>query len=218
MIWQGPTGATPRPLVSCLMVTQLSRFERARVAVQCFVDQSYAPRELVIVTDHAPSGWDLVNLAGHLPVVLVDDARPHTLGHLRNVSLEAAHGELVAQWDDDDWYHAARLERQIERLQSAHADLCLLARKTLRWEGRVQGISHHLQHGWPGTIVARRDKMLPYPGLARGEDSVQIRKSMRAGARRVLLDAPELFHYVVHGGNTWDKGHMEHIFKASGLL
>jgi glycosyltransferase involved in cell wall biosynthesis len=33
-----------------------------------------------------------------------------TLGSLRNLDIEMAQGEYVCQWDDDDWYHAGRIE------------------------------------------------------------------------------------------------------------
>ena len=37
-----------------------------------------------------------------------------SLGALRNYSVEMARGDIVVQWDDDDWYHKRRIEVQFQ--------------------------------------------------------------------------------------------------------
>src|SRR6185312_14331875 len=49
-----------------------------------------------------------------------------TLGTLRNLSLDAATGDVVCQWDDDDCYHPDRVLRQVERMTQHRARACFL--------------------------------------------------------------------------------------------
>src|SRR5262249_11837155 len=103
-------------LVSCLMITRASRALRAKCALACFDRQSYADRELLVVSDEALD-WPLPRRALHVHVPNV-----HLLGDLRNASVARANGEFVAQGDDDDWHHPERLERQIAVLRDGRVD------------------------------------------------------------------------------------------------
>ena len=60
--------------------------------------------------DYAPILADVP--AGELRYIKLDPAPGQVLGTLRNRSLEEATGDFMAQWDDDDWYHPERIERQ----------------------------------------------------------------------------------------------------------
>ena len=118
--------ADTRPLVSCLMVTA-RRPALATRAIRCFQAQTYAHRELVIVDDDPDAALERQVAA------LGDDRIRHvrlapadaSLGALRNVAVEHARGELLAQWDDDDLYDPERVEVQVAALESAAADICL---------------------------------------------------------------------------------------------
>ena len=103
------------PLVSCLMVTR-DRVALARRAVRCLAAQTWPAVELVVVddgdADYAPM------LAEFEPRLAIRYLRltpqpGRYLGALRNLALEAARGELCAQWDDDEWYHPDRLRAQV---------------------------------------------------------------------------------------------------------
>lgn len=95
------------------MVTA-NRANLARRAVQCYLQQTYPNKELVIIDDgqedYAPVLADVP--AGELRYIKLDPAPGQVLGMLRNRSLEEATGDFMAQWDDDDWYHPERIERQ----------------------------------------------------------------------------------------------------------
>ena len=69
--------------------------------VQCFLDQDYKNKELVILDDAqqypdglAGDGWRVHSMKERYP----------TLGDKRNASVELAQGEYIAVWDDDDAY------------------------------------------------------------------------------------------------------------------
>ena len=186
-------------VVSCLMVTRASRTQLAKCALACFDRQTYADRELLVVSDETLD-WPLPEKARHvyLPNVQI-------LGDLRNASIARASGEFVAQWDDDDWHHPQRLERQIAVLRDARIDGCVLSRWILAWPARGwYAISR--KRVWEGSIVARRRRMPCYYAVPRSEDDVV--KGMRLGA----LDNPDLYIYLVHGENAWDRGHFERVF------
>jgi glycosyltransferase involved in cell wall biosynthesis len=95
------------------MVTA-NRANLARRAIQCYLQQTYPNKELIIIDDgqedYAPILADVP--AGELRYIKLDPAPGQVLGTLRNRSLEEATGDFMAQWDDDDWYHPERIERQ----------------------------------------------------------------------------------------------------------
>lgn len=210
--------STQGPRVSCVMVTA-DRAAIARRAVNCFLAQSWPNRELVVVDD---GNEDYTSLLAGIPADrLLYQRQPRTpeatLGRLRNRSLELARGALVAQWDDDDWYHPERLTRQVAVLGDTH-DACVLA-GTLMHLDAPEWMEHpyvgRLSPGVPGTIVHRADAGVRYPEQRRGEDTVFLDHWPRA--RVAVLDAPELFLRAFHGANTWERVHFERRVRNSPL-
>jgi glycosyltransferase involved in cell wall biosynthesis len=54
--------------------------------------------------------------------IRLSERRP--LGAKRNLACEIARGEIIAHWDDDDWYAPDRLSRQAALLTDSGASLC----------------------------------------------------------------------------------------------
>ena len=85
-------------LVTCVMVTR-DRPHLAQRAIQCFLSQTYIPRELLIVNDGDLSYSDVI--PHELPVDVsitelhIETAENNTLGELRNLALDSAHGGLM---------------------------------------------------------------------------------------------------------------------------
>jgi hypothetical protein len=113
---------TPPPLVSCIMPTR-DRADFALHAIELLQRQDHTHWELVIVDDGD-------GLQERLP----DDPRiryvrapaGESVGAKRNRAVEAARGELVVHWDDDDWYAPQRLRRQLAPLLAGEADITAL--------------------------------------------------------------------------------------------
>lgn len=202
-------------LVSCLCVTRGGADLLA--AARLWSMQTYARKELIVV--HQSSEADIRSaLSGLAHVVTVPAPPEATLGELRNLALDAATGEWVAQWDDDDMHMPTRLERQLAGAKAWRAEACFLS----RW------FMHDVLNGavylsgkrcWEGSMVARKAALagMSYAPLARAEDSAFVSELVHAYPV-VMLDAPELYVYRYHGRNAWDRGHWERLFARATLV
>ena len=107
------------PLVSCILPTR-GRIDFLLQAIRYFQRQDYQNRELVVVDE----GEDR---SGIMPV----DTRIRyervlsgtSIGAKRNRGCALAHGSVVAQWDDDDWYADDRLSVQLAPILDGRADI-----------------------------------------------------------------------------------------------
>jgi glycosyltransferase involved in cell wall biosynthesis len=202
----------PQPLVSCLMVTR-DRKWLARRAIQCFAEQTWVNKELVIVDDGSEDYGPAIDELVDRPTVhyeRVPEQEGRHLGGIRNLALDLAHGDYCMQWDDDEWYHPTRIERQMLALERQELDACVLKWTLMHIDS--DSLVDHLYradagHGTPGTVVHRRTE-LRYPNLPRNEDSVFLRRlsrEMRVGI--VAEPHSHLFIRCFHGQNTWDANH-----------
>jgi glycosyltransferase involved in cell wall biosynthesis/GT2 family glycosyltransferase len=199
------------PLISCIMPTR-GRTELALQAVRYFQAQDYPRLELVIVDDRG----------GDLGRRLPDDARIRyeevpagwSIGAKRNHAVQRARGEIVAQWDDDDWYAPHRLRVQAAPILAGRADVTALRAEVFfdleRWEfwGCTPRLHRRLfvsdVHG--GTLMYRRGVWGPrasYPPASLAEDAYFLTRALRAGARLERVDEPGLYVYLRHGANAW---------------
>ncbi len=201
------------PLVSCLMVTA-NRRRLCRRAVRCFLSQTYPSAELIVVDDgEEPLDEALQDVPPErLQYIRLPRTPRQVLGALRNVALEAARGEYVAQWDDDDWYHPERLERQTAPLRAGAAEACVLSGALMHLD--VPPYTRHayvgpLSGGVPGTIVHRRNDALRYPTLRKAEDTLYLQQFPPAAVARLPKALSYLFIRSFHGSNTWDVSHFE---------
>lgn len=191
------------PKVSALLVTRDTRLELARQSIACFEAQTYPEKELVIVDDGETGElgrylWGLRSPS--LRYVKLASANA-TLGALRNTAVREASGEYVIQWDDDDLYSPRRISSQMQALRAARADACFLSRWRIWWP-RERRLAVSKRRAWEGSILCAKDALPPYDErLRRGEDTPVTLKLASRG-RVAYLDAPWLYTYRVHGGNT----------------
>jgi glycosyltransferase involved in cell wall biosynthesis len=130
-----------------------------------------------------------------------------TLGSLRNIARQAGTGKYVAQWDDDDWYSPERLAEQMRSIRETGKPGCLLARWTM-YDCVTKRAYVSNVRPWEGSIVVERAALPPYPDLAKSEDTAVVGELIRH-CQLTMLDRPELYVYVHHGMNTWDRRHWE---------
>lgn len=212
------------PLISCLMVTR-DRLRLAKSAITSFAVQTHPNRELVIVTDGEERYRDA--LARYVEAAGIDGVRfvvPEQqnlpLGQLRNIAVAAARGDIICQWDDDDYSHPERLARQAAFMAGQDAGACLLTNhlqlmereQLLFWVdwtdgGRFQGQDQLA----PGTLMMAREVAPGYPedgaSARRGEDSVVLAALFETVPVAHLHDAGHLWLYTYHGANTFPEEH-----------
>lgn len=120
------------PLVSCIMPTH-NRRHLVDHAITYFLRQTWGRRELVVVDDGTDPVDDLVarhaerlaeNSDGRVTIHYQRIAQRLALGAKRNLAVELSTGNILAHWDDDDWYPPDRLAMQMSRLSSTGASLC----------------------------------------------------------------------------------------------
>jgi glycosyltransferase involved in cell wall biosynthesis len=127
-----------------------------------YFHQDYPNLELVIVYEDQA---DLPEVVGGPRIRLVRAASAGDIGAKRQAGAEAALGEIIAHWDDDDWYAPERLSCQAAPILHGIADITapndltlILVAKRQFWTvapelfermfvGNVSG----------GTLVYRRD-------------------------------------------------------------
>src|SRR5678816_3153619 len=89
------------PLVSSIMPTY-NRRAFVPQAIGYFLRQDYARKELIIVDDGSDEISDLIPRDERLRYTRLDHKLP--LGAKLNLACEQASGEIIINWDDDDWY------------------------------------------------------------------------------------------------------------------
>lgn len=122
------------PLVSCICLTR-NRREWLPKAIDCFEQQTYSQRELVIVWDGEPVA-DLVPSADNIRLVEYQQ-KDYKIGQKRNFANGHASGEIIAHWDDDDWSAPTRIEDQVKRL--VESDKSVFGYHIVEFEGATEG-------------------------------------------------------------------------------
>jgi len=135
VLGRGPTAPLAwrpgaRPKVSCVCPTY-GRVTTLGEALDSFLIQTYAPRELVILNDAPKAITEVRGLrqvaradcgGGHwtagpgVDVVVHNAALFPTLGHKYAALLELATGDVIAHWEDDDLWFPNHIETCVWRL------------------------------------------------------------------------------------------------------
>lgn len=198
-------------LVSCIMPTR-GRPDFVLQSVSYFLRQDYPARELIILDD------DTQNLTGRLPddptIRYIRVPTGLSIGAKRNQGCSLARGEIIAQWDDDDWYGPQRLSVQVAPLLAGQADITAFDDTVFcdlpRWQfWRCTPALHRRLfvedvHG--GTLVYRRElwqRAGGYPDRSLAEDAWFLRLALRQGGRLARLSGLGHFVYLRHGANAW---------------
>src|SRR5436305_443193 len=111
-------------LVSCVMATK-DRPEFFRVALACFLRQTYTDSELIVVDDGEPAVEALCAGIGRVRYLRL--AQPTLLGTKLNLGIAAARGQIIQKLDDDDYYHPDFLRTAVARLPTQDRAHCLVA-------------------------------------------------------------------------------------------
>jgi glycosyltransferase involved in cell wall biosynthesis len=200
--------------VSCLMVTA-NRPQFVERAIALFEAQTYSNRELVIIDDGEKDLTAIVDRSPQRHLIRyyrLSSDNGLNLGQLRNKSIQVADGDWCIQWDDDEWYHSERIERQLNEAKKRS-----VGSSALKWTLMHINESTETQNkifradtgiATPGTLLFRRDVNVEYRPLARNEDGFFMREVCDALGLAVLgRENSHLFIRVFHGANTWEEEH-----------
>lgn len=174
-------------------------------AIRYFLAQAYENKELLIVADGPESIADLVPEDSRIRYLHLDGGR--TLGAKRNCCVEAARGDLIMHWDDDDWFSSRRIDYQVTELLEAEAEICGL-RQMLFYEsatGRTFLYEYPLgQRAWlaGGSLLYTKAfwRRSPFPDVQVASDTRFVWAQRMD--RSVTLKEFDFYVALIHPENT----------------
>jgi glycosyltransferase involved in cell wall biosynthesis len=204
-----PSGKVP--LVSCVMPT-FNRRPFIPLALRSFRAQTYRNKELVVVDDGTDPVGELFREQSDVRYIRVPQRL--TIGAKRNLGCHEAHGEIIAQWDDDDWYSPDRIALQVAPILAGDAEITGIANRFMLEvpAGRFWAPAGDLHrrmfvgdvHG--GSLVYRKNILadnIRYPETNLAEDASLLQQAIRRKKRLLRLENEDLFVYLRHNRNAW---------------
>jgi O-antigen biosynthesis protein len=176
------------PLISCLCPTK-NRRRFLDESVRRFLAQDYPAKELLIVEDGTEA--ETREAARQLDRLLAqsDSIRYYkfrgSLGAKLNYAAELAGGDILANWDDDDWYAPGRLSAQFAHMRATGKAFVGLSAMLFYREGDSEGWEYtgYASYAGGATHFYRRDWILahPRPDVTLAEDVAAIADAYEAG-------------------------------------
>jgi glycosyltransferase involved in cell wall biosynthesis len=213
------------PVISCICITR-GKPEMLSRAIGCFTAQIYPSKELIIVYEEDDDATIAFLKSGNIILqdecirsICVSITPKLPLGELRNIGINAAAGEYICQWDDDDWYHTKRLYEQFRVIRESGYDSSILAYWLVFDAVRNKSYISN-RRLWEGSILCKKTTLLlkPYEQIHIGEDTPTIDFLVESNLLQPIDRLPFLYIYVYHGSNTWDQAHWNFIFECSTAL
>lgn len=187
--------------VTCLLLTR-NRPLWLPWSLRCAELQTYANREILVISsgqevaDLIPPGVRHIHLHG----------KP-TTGAQRNAGCDAARGEVISHFDDDDFSHPNRLEDQVRRLTASGKAVTGYRAMKFTDGARWWLYNGSADYALGTSLVYRRDfwQRHRFPDLLVGEDNQFVSRARACGAI-VTADAGEMMWASIHQGNTSPRG------------
>lgn len=192
---------TNRPLVSAVMVTghHEKRYSLAQVAIGCFLDQTYSEAELVILNHGSRS---LACSHSRIREIKVSKHPNETIGYLRNAGLEFARGDIIVNWDDDDWHGPDRIAIQMNALALGGASLL---KRQIRYSFMNDcAFCETVDDGIAGTILHRKTSSRYLELHRSSDDAFKSNFPFRA----VVDNSGAEYIRFFHGLNLWPAEHI----------
>lgn len=183
--------------------------------LQTFEHQVGPSKELVVVDGGMTE--EVRETLRNFGARVVEPLAGWVLGDLYNLAVRHARGEYVIIGDEDDWSAPVRMEAQLERLQDAGADGCILNTVTM-YDLPTGRAFESFKRPWEQTLLAKREvfSTFPYVGHS-GHDTYAVNR-FRKHRKVVELEGEELFIYVGTPSSHTGRQHWEQMFATSTQL
>lgn len=199
--------------VTCVMPT----WNRARyvpISIRCFLQQTYEPKELIIVDD----GTQLLDIPKDSRIRHIQRDVRMTTGAKRNLGASEARGEIIFNWDDDDFSASYRLEDQVQRLLKTGKAVTGYNSTVVYDEDtglfyKNMGGPPYFASGTSQCYMKSWWDLHPFPNCSYGEDSVFARAA-RLANELSIADVGKTMVARKHANNT-DHVYLQKLTRVS---
>jgi hypothetical protein len=198
---------TSSPLVSCILPTY-NRSAFIPRAIDYYLRQDYQEKELIILDDSPAPIHQLIPEDPSIRYIHLDERL--TLGAKLNKGCEYARGNLIANWDDDDWYAPHRLSYQVKAIRETGASVCGINKlyyfDLIRRKSFLYSYPDHLKVWLSGSSLCftkEINKKHPFEDITVGVDGKFI-WSLPSDCLHVLED-PTFSVHLIHQQNVSPK-------------
>ena len=230
--------------VSVVTPTTASRARFHPQLWQCFVDQSWPDKELVVVETYhdEPSAFfqSIARIDKRLKYVAIK--RPVgedlTMGAKRNATILLASGQYIVNFDDDDLYADRYVEHMVTQMQRRNLVALTLsgwhnffeARGSAgysgpnSWDPEDQNEMDEILYGYGFSYVHLRVMAVfyPYPNFAFAEDApFMLKLRQKTGRVGLMEDVDGLCLHIVHSTSSTPDPEISHKLtedKLDGLV
>lgn len=219
---QEPKKATPKfdlsagdPLVTVVIPTR-NRPELLAHAIGMVRMQSWPKCEIVILEDSDPEfRIPKINVRGINHIVMEERA---TVGEKHDIALREASGDVIAHWDDDDWFSTDRIGAQVRTLRETGSGLCGIALDLILMNGKWWRLGHGIREPLgnadlkpeftfhDGAAMYVRGAVPPgtvYGSRQVGQKVKFLNEMVSAGVKLASVENDGKFVYVRHESNNW---------------
>jgi len=144
-----------------------------------------------------------------------------SIGELRNIGLYNSNGEYIMVFDDDDYHHSERIQKQIEPCLKSNIQGTILRNFKAVYKNRIFPDKVYIctmLPGLEGTLLFKKGDVR-YPDMNQGEDTGFLRGLKEAGNNILIIDEPyDMYHYNFYGRNTVSKSHFQEMIDDNDPL
>ena len=182
------------PLLSAIMLTGNNTLSDIMLAIDCFKAQTYPNKELIIVNNAKnQSSASKLNINAEDNIFIIDTPFPLTAGMARNYGINAANGQILAQFDADYWHHPTRFTSQVATMANNESHICMLT-SCLKYSFNtgVATILSNNKNIVPSTMVLVRPAKVDYPNTDKYEECRFLQRMIQNQYKPITLNSPEL--------------------------